>query len=126
MKQGRALDTRWMDFPKLYGPVQSPKAGSREHEEEGEMFGVILSRSRSVSFAPTLALRAEKENSALENAARRAFSMRRSTSVPSGYYKLFDHRDPFADNEMHVARKSRKRRGKIFEACRRLIGRVLA
>ncbi|XWS23421.1 hypothetical protein CRYUN_Cryun28dG0012700 [Craigia yunnanensis] len=119
MKQERA-----MEFPKLYSTsLESPKAGNEEDEDEdGEIFGVILSRSRSVSFASTIALRAEKQNSALEKAVKRAFSMRRSSSVSRGYYKIFHHCDPVADNEMHVARKSRKKRGKIFEACRRLIG----
>ena len=111
-----------MEFPKLYStPPESPKAGNEE-DEDGEIFGVILSRSRSVSFASTIALRAEKQNSALEKAVKRAFSMRRSSSVSRGYYKIFNHCDPVADNEMHVARKSRKKRSKIFEACRRLIG----
>ncbi|XVF30119.1 hypothetical protein REPUB_Repub16aG0029500 [Reevesia pubescens] len=117
-----------MEFPKLYNyssPVDSAKAGNEE-DEEGEIFGVILSRSRSVSFASsTIALRAEKKNSTLENAVKRAFSMSRSSSVSKGYYKRFHQcDDPVADNEMHhVARKStKKKRAKIFEACRRLIG----
>ncbi|XVE55047.1 hypothetical protein DITRI_Ditri03aG0129800 [Diplodiscus trichospermus] len=112
-----------MEFPKPYSsPLESPKAGSEEEDAEGEIFGVILSRSRSVSIASTIALRAEKQNSVFENAVKRAFSMRRSSSVSKGYYRIFHHDcDPVADNEMHFARKSRKKMGKIFEACRRLI-----
>ncbi|XVF63352.1 hypothetical protein PTKIN_Ptkin09bG0081000 [Pterospermum kingtungense] len=114
MEQGRSSA---MEFPRVYsGGIESPKAGNKE--DEGERFGVILSRSRSVSFASStvIALKAEKQNSALENAMKRAFSMRRSSSVSRGYYKIFHHCDP--DN----ATKSRKKRSKIFEACRRLIG----
>lgn len=109
-----------MEVQKVYSNsgLESPKAGK---EEEGEIFGVILSRSRSVSFTSStiIALKAEKENSALENAVKRAFSMRRSSSVSRGYYKIFHHCDPVAADDN--AKKSRKKRSKIFEACRRLI-----
>ncbi|XWS15366.1 hypothetical protein CRYUN_Cryun35bG0090700 [Craigia yunnanensis] len=115
MKQERA-----MEFPKLYSTLESAKAGNEE-DEDGEIFGVILSRSRSVSFASTLALRAEKHNYALENAVKRAFSLRRSSSVSGDITKYFTTVILLVDNEMHVAKKSRKKRGKIFEACRRLI-----
>ncbi|GMI85104.1 hypothetical protein HRI_002179700 [Hibiscus trionum] len=130
-KQGGA-----MEFPKLH-------AGRPLESSEGETFGVILSRSRSVSSASTVALRAEKQSSALENAVKRAFSMRRSRSTSSssssssssycvstgrgGYYKIFHHfddADPISVDESHNFEiKSRKRRGsKIFEACKRLMG----
>ncbi|KAL4323881.1 hypothetical protein GQ457_11G011280 [Hibiscus cannabinus] len=127
MKQGTA-----MEFPKLHLEPSPPL----ESSEEGEVFGVILSRSRSVSSASTVALRAEKQSSALENTLKRAFSMKRSRSTScvatggrGGYYKIFHHfddpdPDPIALHEFHnVAIKSRKKRSsKIFEACKRLIG----
>ncbi|OMO95878.1 hypothetical protein CCACVL1_05208 [Corchorus capsularis] len=123
-----------MELPKLQRrAVESGKAEKEEEEENGEIFGVILSRSRSATCS-ILALRAEKENT--NSSLKRVFSLRRSSSVstPTGYYKIFHHCDdlPFADahNEvMHVAgktRRRRRRRANIFEACRRLIHRVLA
>ncbi|GMJ11683.1 hypothetical protein HRI_004837500 [Hibiscus trionum] len=122
MKQDTA-----MNFPKLYG------SGPLVSSEEGEIFGVILSRSRSVSSASTVVLRAEKQSSALENTLKRAFSMKRSRSTSSsyrvsagrgGYYKIFHHfEDPDPVAVDNVAIKSRKKRSsKIFEACKRLIG----
>ncbi|MBA0816346.1 hypothetical protein Gohar_001023 [Gossypium harknessii] len=124
---------RGMEFPKVYSNSRAV-----ESSEKGEAFGVILSRSRSVSNASTVALRTEKQSSALETAVRRAFSMRRSRSTSSsscvskgrrGYYKIFHYFDdphPFALTEFHnVAiqpRKSRKSSSRIFEACKRLIG----
>lgn len=124
---------RGMEFPKVHSSSRGV-----ESSEKGEAFGVILSRSRSVSNASTVALRAEKQSSALETAVKRALSMRRSRSSSSscvskgrrgGYYKIFHYLDdphPFALTECHnVAiqpRKNKKSASRILDACKRLIG----
>lgn len=95
----------------------------KEREEVGEIFGVILGRSCSVS---SYRLKVEKQNSVLENAVKRAFSMRRSASVSSeGYCRIHHQSDFIVDDAKPSAthtRKTKKKRGKILQACRLLFG----
>ncbi|CAK7344735.1 unnamed protein product [Dovyalis caffra] len=94
-----------------------------QEEEVGEIFGVILSRSCSAS---SRGLKVEKQNPApLENAVRRAFSMRRSSSGLQGYCRIHHQSDFIADEGKATivpARKTKKKKGKIFNACRLLFG----
>ncbi|KAK8973995.1 hypothetical protein V6N11_046953 [Hibiscus sabdariffa] len=117
MNQGTA-----MEFPKLRLQATPPL----ESSEEGEVFGVILSRSRLGFECVHRGPESREQSSALENTLKRAFSMKRSRSTSSsscvatggrgGYYKIFHHfddpdPDPIALHEFHnVAIKSRKKR----------------
>ncbi|GLT71947.1 hypothetical protein SLA2020_439290 [Shorea laevis] len=65
----------------------------------------------------------------MESAVRRAFSMRRSPSVSVGYCKIHHQFDPLADDDddddqsnSTPSGRSKKKRGKILKACRRLFG----
>ncbi|KAG6649782.1 hypothetical protein CIPAW_07G234200 [Carya illinoinensis] len=145
--------SRSVDFSDLDSPLQTPKFISNNsknqemaqnqisrtlthvsfpvqevHEDgSGEIFGVILSRTCSVSSASSKAVRAEKlqKDSSLERAVRRALSMSRSTSVSEGYRRMHHQCDPLVDDDSsatHARRSKNKRSGKILKACRRLFG----
>ena len=101
---------------------------SREAEREdeggnGERFGVILGRSGSVSSA-----------SGFQATVKRAFSMRRSSSVSERYCRIHDQYMAIAspigigdeiDGDGIGTRRSMKKKhrgGKILKACKRLLG----
>ncbi|GLT71948.1 hypothetical protein SLA2020_439300 [Shorea laevis] len=118
--------------------------------DDGEILGVILSRSNSSLSAffhqkqteRSLSMRSSEKQSTVESAVRRAFSMRASSTpvVVSEGYRRIDHRcDSDEDDERLIApdagkmdmdkystvrqTRTNKRRGNnIFEACRRLLG----
>jgi hypothetical protein len=108
--------------------------GEEEEEEEdgaGEIFGVILRRTCSVSnssaFSDVLwANEKQKKNSTV----RRVLSMRKSSSpVSEGYCRIHHRCDPLAkddddDDEAKSmqAERSKKKKGKLLKACRRLFG----
>ncbi|KAF8404314.1 hypothetical protein HHK36_009197 [Tetracentron sinense] len=102
-----------------------------EQENEdgvGERFGVILSRNCSVSSTSSNRIKAEKQNPAtLQSAVRRAFSMRRSSSISEGYCRIHDQSEPVSslidDDGLNTKQtRSKKKRGKILKACKRLFG----
>ncbi|OIT04207.1 hypothetical protein A4A49_09582 [Nicotiana attenuata] len=99
-----------------YGSVEDQEKGE---EENGEMFGVILSRSRSVQSM------AEKKE------VKRTCSMKRSSSVSSagGYCRIHHQNDyPISDEETHEnfnvvhSKQRKKEKGKILIVCMRLLG----
>ncbi|KAG6706731.1 uncharacterized protein LOC122316863 isoform X2 [Carya illinoinensis] len=132
--------SRSVDFSDLDSPLQTPKFISNNsknqemaqnqisrtlthvsfpvqevHEDgSGEIFGVILSRTCSVSSASSKAVRAEKlqKDSSLERAVRRALSMSRSTSVSEGYRRMHHQCDPLVDDDSSAthARRSKNKR----------------
>ncbi|XP_027339281.1 uncharacterized protein LOC113853039 [Abrus precatorius] len=101
-------------------PNEQVKKSERELEEggNGERFGVILGRSGSVSSA-----------SGFQATMKRAFSMRRSSSVSERYCRIHDQYMAIEDHEMDAdvtrARRSMKKKqkgGKILKACKRFLG----
>ncbi|XP_042989623.1 uncharacterized protein LOC122316863 isoform X1 [Carya illinoinensis] len=137
--------SRSVDFSDLDSPLQTPKFISNNsknqemaqnqisrtlthvsfpvqevHEDgSGEIFGVILSRTCSVSSASSKAVRAEKlqKDSSLERAVRRALSMSRSTSVSEGYRRMHHQCDPLVDDDSSAthARRSKNKRSALSE-----------
>ncbi|OIW13600.1 hypothetical protein TanjilG_07942 [Lupinus angustifolius] len=132
--------TRSIDFSDLYSFPNLREHVKREKQEndevgfsKGERFGVILGRSGSVSSSASV---------------KKAFSMRRSSSVSESYCRIHDQyitiASPLAnisdhneiDDDEHdlnngmrtttsttTTRRSIKLRGgKIFKACKRLLG----
>lgn len=106
--------------------VQQPQTFTdlKQEEEEGEMFGVILSRTCSVSSSCSQRFKAENSSS-IQSAVRSALSMRRSSSVSEGYCRIHDQSDhlfsPPIDG-VNMQTRSRKKRGRILKACKRLFG----
>lgn len=93
--------------------------GSAQDQENGEMFGVILSRSRSVQSM------AEKKE------VKRTCSMKRSSSVSSagGYCRIHHQNDySISDEDTHKnlnflhLKQRKKEKGKILKVCMRLLG----
>ncbi|KAJ4839450.1 hypothetical protein Tsubulata_017792 [Turnera subulata] len=154
LRQVSILKSRAEDFSDHYPPLQTSKArpshdckslestetkvtkknvtheavqvGAQE-EEVGQIFGEILSRSCSRSSAcSAVGSRSGKHSSGLEIAVKRAFSMRRSSSVSEGYCRIHDQSDLPADpvgkaSSAHATR-TQKKKGKIMKACRLLFG----
>ncbi|XP_028762871.1 uncharacterized protein LOC114721214 [Neltuma alba] len=113
----------------------SPERGE-EHDDgeavgehrDGEIFGVVLGRSASVSSSAT----------GIQGTMKKAFSMRRSSSVSERYCRIHDQYVALAppigeDGEgesnggrRSVMRKKKKKLsgggGKILRACKRLLG----
>ena len=96
----------------------------------GEIFGVILGRrysAASASFRGPSGCERHSEAAvpaAAEGCAvKRAFSMRRSSSVSDGYSRI--HHQCGCDDGGGLGaqqRRSKKKKGKILKACRRLFG----
>ncbi|XWS62404.1 hypothetical protein CRYUN_Cryun06bG0007900 [Craigia yunnanensis] len=99
---------------------------SSEQEDDqqgnnGEMFGPKLRRNSSVSSAY-----------ALQAAVKRAFSMRRSSSVSESYCRIHNQfvtlASPFNDEELDTTgtrrsvKKKKNSRGKILKAWKKLFG----
>ncbi|KAI4337636.1 hypothetical protein L6164_016024 [Bauhinia variegata] len=112
-------------------PVQLKKSNTEKNsspervdeDEKGERFGVILGRSGSVSSA----------SSRFQATMKRAFSMRRSSSVSDRYSRIHDQYMALApaigndevggdETESRRSMKKKHRGGKIFRAWKRLIG----
>ncbi|XWS40401.1 hypothetical protein CRYUN_Cryun18bG0138000 [Craigia yunnanensis] len=92
----------------------------QEGSNNGEMFGPKLRRNSSVSSAY-----------ALQAAVKRAFSMRRSSSVSERYCRIHDQSvtlaSPFDDEESDTtgsrsSMKKKNSRGKILKAWKKLFG----
>ncbi|KAF8405824.1 hypothetical protein HHK36_007901 [Tetracentron sinense] len=99
-----------------------------EHEDGvGERFGVVLRRNCSVSSSSSQRFRAEKQSQGVQSAVRRAFSMRKSSSTSEGYCRIHDESDPISSPTDHeglntMQTRSKKKRGKILKACKRIFG----
>ncbi|OMO75147.1 hypothetical protein CCACVL1_16313 [Corchorus capsularis] len=94
--------------------------GNNNNINNGEMFGPRLKRNSSVSSAY-----------AVQAAVKRAFSMRRSSSVSERYCRIHDQSvtlsSPFDDEELYTngIRRSVKKKnssGKILKAWKKLFG----
>ncbi|XP_058075871.1 uncharacterized protein LOC131224535 [Magnolia sinica] len=90
-------------------------------EDEGQRFGVILRRNYSVSsYSSTSSQKFGRPS------VRRAFSMRKSSSVSEGYCRIHDQWGPLSppppDGVDMMQMRSRKKRGSILKACKRLFG----
>ncbi|CAL9098816.1 unnamed protein product [Musa acuminata var. zebrina] len=96
-----------------------------EEEEGGQRFGVILSRTCS-----SASQRFSNGSTGLQSAVMRAFSMRRSSSVREGYWRIHDTGDEDGgadlmeeeEQQMRYSRKKKKKKGKFLRACKRLLG----
>jgi len=98
-----------------------------QSQSEGERFGVILGRSCSVSSSSS-----SSSASGFQATMKRAFSIRRSSSVSERYCRIHDQSMAIAsDHELDInidggdgktTEKRRQRGGKILKACKRLLG----
>eukprot|EP00268_Persea_americana_P027360 TRINITY_DN2675_c0_g2_i1.p1 TRINITY_DN2675_c0_g2~~TRINITY_DN2675_c0_g2_i1.p1 ORF type:complete len:164 (-),score=46.78 TRINITY_DN2675_c0_g2_i1:360-851(-) len=106
-----------------YSKTHESLPDQEQEDEVGEVFGVILSRNCSVSSSSSQRFKVEDPGN-LQSAVKRAFSMRRSSSVSEGYCRIHDQSDPSFPplDDVKMQTRSRKKRGKIFKACKRLIG----
>lgn len=103
-----------------------------DEEGDGNRFGVILSRTCSTSSTVSKRFKADKQStSSLQSAVKRAFSMRRSTSVSEGYCRIYDHSDPALcspiEDDANLSmqtnfRKKKKKGSKILRVCKSLFG----
>lgn len=100
-------------------------------EEKGieDVFGMVLHRSYSVSTSCSKRFKSENPSS-LQSTLRRAFSMKRSSSVSERYCRIHDQsdyhfspppNDGAAINMMQQTRSKKKKRG-ILKACKCLFG----
>nr|DAD35934.1 TPA_asm: hypothetical protein HUJ06_006574 [Nelumbo nucifera] len=99
----------------------------QEHEDDvGERFGAILSRSCSVSSSYSHRFRNVKQETTLQSAVQRAFSLRRSSSVSAGYCRIHDQCNPISPpNDAGlptIQTRPKKKRSTILKACKRLLG----
>ncbi|GFZ09563.1 hypothetical protein Acr_21g0001620 [Actinidia rufa] len=114
-------------------PLQSPPNPKFEHEN-GERSGVVLTRNSSVS---SHRLYAQGNKTTVQSAVKRAFSMRRSSSVTERYCRIHDQCDtlasPLDEDEEGVGhytvqarsmrkKKKQSRTGKILKACKGIFG----
>jgi len=88
-----------------------PPQSESKKEDEGERFGVILGRSCSVSSS----------SSGFQATMKRAFSIRRSSSVSERYCRIHDQSMAIASDH-ELEKKRQIRGGKILKACKRLLG----
>ncbi|ERN20041.1 hypothetical protein AMTR_s00071p00183900 [Amborella trichopoda] len=86
----------------------------------GQQFAVILNRNLSVGAAEHGRLRRESSERKT-SLVKRAFSMRRSSSVAEGYSRIHDQYDQELLN-IHEAPGLKKKRGKFLKVCKRLFG----
>lgn len=142
--------SRSMDLSNLsFSPPHQPQNGKtldqlsleEEEEEEGERFGVILSRNCSSSASQRFrenttssnnnnnsigneGIKKSNGSTKFEGIVRRAFSMRKSSSVGDGYWRIHDDVDVDGDviqEEEEVGEEEKKKkRGKFFRACKSL------
>ncbi|PIN09296.1 hypothetical protein CDL12_18127 [Handroanthus impetiginosus] len=106
----------------------------QENEQDdgsGEVFGVILSRKCPIFSVPSDdKMVSEQENSpSLQKFVKKSLSIKRSVSVSEGYSRIHhqsyfngeDHDDLYG-TEVSSQKKSVKKKGKFFKACKRLFG----
>ncbi|KAI5668171.1 hypothetical protein M9H77_18024 [Catharanthus roseus] len=108
-----------------------------EDTDDGEIFGVILSRKCSISSNPSNNFISEKQSSSsssVHSALKRTLSsIKRSSSVSGGGYCRIHHQcdsyttaddneDIFMLNTFQFQTRSTKKKGKFFEACKRILG----
>ncbi|CAA2933913.1 Hypothetical predicted protein [Olea europaea subsp. europaea] len=115
-------------------PNQSFESGIKTHdfssdlEDEnatGKRFGALkLKRNGSISSSFQLGSKTES----LQSAVKRAFSLRRSSSVSERYCRIHDQyvalASPLDDDLQFVSnsKKKKNRGGKILKACKRIFG----
>ncbi|KAJ1385700.1 hypothetical protein SESBI_41443 [Sesbania bispinosa] len=131
-KSSRSIDfSDFFSFPQTPKPSTSSRNTAPIAEEpnktqnsgNGERFGVILGRSGSVSSSASGGFQATM---------KRAFSMRRSSSVSERYCRIHDQYVAIASDDIDVddvigTRRSINKKnsgggGKILKACKRLLG----
>ncbi|URE05215.1 hypothetical protein MUK42_22658 [Musa troglodytarum] len=95
-----------------------PQQEEEEEEEGGQRFGVILSRTCS-----SASQRFSNGSTSLQSAVMRAFSMRRSSSVREGYWRIHDTGDEDGgadlmeeEQQMRYSRKKKKKKGKFLSS----------
>ncbi|XAR56297.1 hypothetical protein NMG60_11036731 [Bertholletia excelsa] len=108
-----------------------PELEDGEEGYFGDKLDVTLGRNRSVSSTTSHRL-SFQGTVALQNAMRKAFSMRRSSSVSERYGRIYDQCDerlllPFGDegdgeDEKRRKKKQKRRSGRILKACKRIFG----
>lgn len=125
--------------PTPASPIQDENEGTQtvhengDGEGDGKTFGVILSRSCSTSSTVSKRFKADKQSTAsIQSAVKRAFSMRRSTSVSEGYCRIYDHSDPTLGSpvddtddgnpSMQTNFRKKKKGSKILRVCKSLFG----
>ncbi|GAU24411.1 hypothetical protein TSUD_391200 [Trifolium subterraneum] len=111
-----------------YSPPQTQR-----QDEKGERFGIILGRSCSVSASSS----SSSPASGFQATMKRAFSVRRSSSVTDRYCRIHDQSMSIAPDELdeddHIniddddatknkTNRRRGTRGKILKACKRMFG----
>ncbi|KAG8378423.1 hypothetical protein BUALT_Bualt08G0135800 [Buddleja alternifolia] len=97
-----------------------------EHEDEnGEVFGIILSQKCSNPSAPPQKVMAEQKSSSFMS---KSLHLKRSTSVSESYSRMH-HQSNFTadddnddDQEFTSEKKYVKKKGKFLKACNRLFG----
>lgn len=119
------------NLQKLNDSSENAEANSRS-TNEGRFGMVKLSRNRSVSVSNSASNRFKIEKHST-NAVKRAFSMRRSSSVSEKYCRIHDqtvtvasplHDDDDDDDMQQTSVKNKKKysSSRILKACKRLLG----
>jgi hypothetical protein len=101
---------------------------SKKEDHEGQRFGVILGRSCSVSSSSS-----SSSSSGFQATMKRAFSIRRSSSVSERYCRIHDQSMAIASDHHELdinidggdgktTEKKKHKGGKILKACKRLLG----
>jgi hypothetical protein len=96
--------------------------GEEEKDGAGEIFGVILRRTCSVSKSSTFSdvLSSNEKQKKNRNVRRVSSKRKSSSSVSGGYCRILHRCDPLVkddeDKSMQAGR-SKKKKGKIFKAC---------
>ncbi|KAI5448671.1 hypothetical protein KIW84_015899, partial [Lathyrus oleraceus] len=107
--------------PTTVEAVNDNEVIKKREVDEGERFGVILGRSSSVSSSSCSA-------SGFQATVKRAFSVRRCSSVSESYCRIHDQNMVIASDEFvkedgdDVTKKKKQRGGKILKVCKRLFG----
>ncbi|KAH7670725.1 hypothetical protein IHE45_10G046800 [Dioscorea alata] len=93
-------------------------------EEDGEQFGDILRRNRS---SVSQRFRSSEKGTSLQDVVKRAFSMRRPSSVAECYWRFHDigdglmvHEDDEEQQQQQETKSCSKRKGgrRFFKACK--------
>jgi len=122
----RSMDHSTSPFPQTQKqPVTTTQSSRKVEDGKGEIFGVILGRSASVST------RSSSASGVFEVTMKRAFSMGRSSSVSERYCRIHDTAiaspiEDDDDDEVEGTARSKEERGvrmkiKILKACKRLL-----
>ncbi|KAJ1420008.1 hypothetical protein SESBI_14755 [Sesbania bispinosa] len=117
-KSSRSIDfSDFFSFPQTPKPSTSSPIAEEPNKTQnsgngGERFGVILGRSGSVSSSTSGGFQATM---------KRAFSMRRSSSVSERYCRIHDQDMAIASDDINKKKHSGGG-AKILKACKRLLG----